>query len=897
MTNLDPPGPTDPKPVGGKLSLSDRRLSYDELIAGKASLDAGDLIQQLGDGRGWIRVNAALGLAALGHPGAELVPFLRDGDPEVALAAAEAFVHLGRAQRGNLVAIAAALDGARREVIETIADMFSELIGQADAELVNALDTADEVAVDTVARACARRGVAGLNLLRVAARDARTRVRINAMRGISQLVELDQGSTLEVLRHVAREDGVSDVRAAAQRAISTLTQRLQAAVVARHKASGATPAAVPDLELRAMTPAELRAAAGIAPLDELLRALGNPRLYARLNAVAILALQGAGASASALAVLTRDAEVTVRVEAVRALGKLGAGAVVAAPALVRALGDADPAVIAAAETSLADLGEVAAPALVDGLEAPREPHGARVAALLGRLADGPRMLREALSSLSVDVRVNAALGLGALGKARAGAGLQALLTATTGGNARLRVAVAKAIAQLDPRPARAPVAIAIEGFDERLLTDDELARAKAVLGAATVAGLAPHLADARAVVRANAALGLGTLGAEALTLTDALAVGLRDDVAEVRIATARALDRLGDAAVAACAPALVRAMGDAEAGFEAQLAGMLRTRAHPAIDEALARGLDTADARHAQHLCELVCARPAALDILCEAFGRPSAQPNAARGFVMLGKDRLGKGRAVLERARVSDSLQTRAHAHATLQAIDGPPTGPALPEVAGFEGTLLDATAFSGSAKLHADALLAFVRDGRAVVRANAVTALGTLGPAASAFAITIGALLRDDDDRVRIAAARALDKLGDDAVVVAAPYLVAGLRGEVGVAEACRAVLAARKTKVEAALIAGLETSDEVHGMRISELICALPDARDLLFAAFDGEAQNAQINAAFGIAKLGVKRAGPEGRRRLVNGLTGPFTRRREAMVKALAILGAEPSATDR
>ncbi|HEY6174708.1 MAG TPA: hypothetical protein VIX73_09705, partial [Kofleriaceae bacterium] len=178
-------------------------------------------------------------------------------------------------------------------------------------------------------------------------------------------------------------------------------------------------------------------------------------------------------------------------------------------------------------------------------------------------------------------------------------------------------------------------------------------------------------------------------------------------------------------------------------------------------------------------------------------------------------------------------------------------------------------------------------------IVRANAATAMATLGPAAAGHAITIAALLRDDDDRVRIAAAQALDQLGDDAVVTAAPYVVSALRGDARLAEVCHAVLAARKGRVESALVAGLETPDQAHGMRVAEVICALPNARELLFAAFDSEAQNVQINAAFGIAKLGAKRAGVEGRQRLLNGLPGPPTRRRDAMLKALAILGDSPA----
>src|SRR5512133_1567525 len=101
---------TDPEPEVGaagvtapstaqRVSLDDRLLAYSELVAAKGQLVADELIQRLRDGRAVVRANAALGLAALGHAGGELVPFLRDADPQVALAAAEAFAHLGRTQR------------------------------------------------------------------------------------------------------------------------------------------------------------------------------------------------------------------------------------------------------------------------------------------------------------------------------------------------------------------------------------------------------------------------------------------------------------------------------------------------------------------------------------------------------------------------------------------------------------------------------------------------------------------------------------------------------------------------------------------------------------------------------------------------------------------------------
>lgn len=869
-------------------SLEERAFTYDELVAHKSELSADALVLALRDGRALVRANAALGLAAVGHAGRDLLPFLRDSDAVAATAAAEALAHLGAAQRHHLGAIAAALDGARREVVDTIVRMYSELVGVADAELIDVLDTTSAIAADTAIEACARVGLRGLHLLQQAARDERALVRMNAIRGVGRLADLEPVSAIAVMRGVAFEDSVADVRAGALAAIAAFMTRVREAAAAHFRQLGGPPLVVPELRTRALTPAELKAAAAVAPLDELLSALMAPTAETRLNAVRVLALQGDPGAAPALAVATRDPDRTVRTEAVRALGTIGGGAA-ASRALVHALGDGDPAVVASAEAALAEQGDAAATALVDGLDVANELHGARVAALLGKLADGPALLRDALASTSVDVKVNAALGLGALGKARAGAVLPALLAATSGGNARVRAAAATAIAAIEPRPDRTLPAIAIGGFDERVLTEAELAKGKDALAAAGLGGLAPRLADVRPVVRANAALGLGVIGGDGAV--GALAACLRDDDADVRMSAARAIARLGEPAIAACANDLVRALRGADAALATQLGTMLRGSGDPAIAAALIRGLDTADAAHALRICELVCARPAGVDLLCEAFDRPGAQANVARGFVMLGKDQLGKGRAVLERARAAAAAPTRELARTTLLAIDGVPAAPEPPAIAGFETDLLERKAFAKAGVLDAATLVTFFTDGRAVVRANAATALGVLGASAAGHALSVAALLRDDDDRVRVAAACALDQLGDDAVLATARQLIAGLAATPAVAQACHAALAARGAKLEAALVAGLDTSDEAHGARVAELIAALPNARDLFFAAFDSEAENLQINAAYGIGKLGAKKAGPEGRARLFTYVPGPPTRRRSAMVRALHMLAAD------
>src|SRR5262249_18397684 len=146
-------------------------------------------------------------------------------------------------------------------------------------------------------------------------------------------------------------------------------------------------------------------------------------------------------------------------------------------------------------------------------EVASEAHGARAAALIGRLPDGPLRLGDALASTAVDVRVNAALGLAALGAPRAGAALPALGAATSDGNARVRAAVARAVAATAPGPDRSLPPLPIDGFEQRVLAEAELARAVDALTAAGAAGLVARLADARAEVRANAALGLGVVGA------------------------------------------------------------------------------------------------------------------------------------------------------------------------------------------------------------------------------------------------------------------------------------------------------------------------------------------------------------------------------------------------
>jgi HEAT repeat protein len=875
----------DPKPSGKPPELDDRPLKLADFAPFGDKLDIAELIAALHDGRGVVRANAALALAAASHPAPELVPLLRDSEVRVAVAVAEAIAHLGSKIRASIPQIAAALDGAQPEVVDSAVGSLAKLVGSCDDELIAALDIPQPLAMKSVVDACARIDKKGIAFLVKAAGHERSRIRINAIGGLGRLGKADIAASIALLEQVEASDPVPDVRTAAKQA--------SLAVLAREKVAAVDglPKNIPDFETRKLSASELSEYGNAIVIDEMIYALQDGRAHVKINAARALAVLGekAAPAAKAMGLLLRDSVSAVRREVAKALGKLGTGALDAAPDLVGALGDAEADVGDAAAETLEPLGDKAQDALVRGLETGDEAHGIRVGQLICKLPRATDILVEAFRSPAVNVQVNAALGMGGLGN-RIGAGLAALHGARTGGDARTRAAVRRSLDTLESKGDAGPKPLSIDGFEDRPLSAADLEKAKAEIERVGVADLVAHLQDGRDAVRANAATGLGVLGAAALPAASTLGVRLRDDAARVRLASAQALDRIGDAAVIETANDLVGALRDSDAKNAEVVAGILRARKARMIS-ALVRGLETDDPTHGRRIVEVIGALPDASDILCDAFESPAVnvQVNAALGLGLLG-DRVGRGRKVLEGARTGGWDQTRIAVRAALDTLDGPrSTGPARIEVEGFEDRVLDPAAFAqAAAKLRVDDLAGYLQDGRAVVRANAATALGALGPAAAPVASGLGVLCRDDDPRVRIAAANALDKLGDDVVKETAPFLVGALRGDADVAKAVAPVLTSRKTKVLTALLKGLETDDDTHARRILEVINKLPDACEILCDAFESPAENVQVNAAIGIGMLGTKRAGSDGKKKLEGARTGGFARTREAVFKGLAML---------
>ncbi|CAN5918126.1 hypothetical protein BH11MYX3_BH11MYX3_09520 [soil metagenome] len=869
------------------IALDERKLKYAELAAIREVLSATDLIASLRDGRAMVRANAALGLAALGQAPADLVTLLRDSENNVAIAASEAISKLGLAVRPLVTQIAPALESTHVEVTESLVGSLSELIGAADDELTLALDLPSDLAMKGFVAAAGKAVPRGIAFLVKATANERSRIRINAVGGLGRHGKIDPGAAMACLTQIEASDPVPDIRTAAKQAMLLVVAREKVEVVDQ------LPKNIPDFEDRKLSASECSEYADVIDIDQMICALRDGRTHVKINGARCLAVKGeaGGRAAPEIGLLLRDSSEQVRREAAKALGKLAKGGLGAASELVGALGDADTDTAEASYETLARLGAAASDALVKGLETGSEEGGRRVGELIAKLPNASSLLAEAFKSPAVNVQVNAALGFGILGKERVGAGLAALHGARTGGDARTREAVRRALDVIEPRGDTGPKPVTIDGFEERFLGPAELEKAKAAVTAAGVGDLTAYLTDGREIVRANAAAALGTFGPAAAASARNLGVLLRDDSARTRLAAAQALDKLGDPAVIEVADDLVGGLGDPDEKVAETCAAVVKARKARMIS-ALVRGLESDRPEHGRRICELINVFEDAPEILCDAFASPAVnvQVNAAHGLGMLGKARVGKGRQALEGARTGGWEQTRNAVRKALEVLDGPKqTGPSVPEVDGFETTLLALDAFKDAAgKLVLEELVAYLQDGRAIVRANAATALGSLGAAAKDTARAIGVLLRDDDTAVRIKAAGALDKLGDEAVREIAPFLIGALGGDAEVANAVASVLAARKARMLGALVKGLETDDDTHARRILELVNVLPDACEILVDAFASPAENVQVNAAIGIGMLGAEKAGSAGKKALEGARTGGFARTREAVFKGLAML---------
>ncbi|HEY0191148.1 MAG TPA: hypothetical protein VGC42_08500, partial [Kofleriaceae bacterium] len=399
-------------------ALDERALKFVDLAPFAAQLEGDALVAMLRDGRGVVRANAALGLAVVNQPALDLVMLLRDSEPRVAQAAAEAIGLLGAQNRPLIPQIVQSLDGALPEVIDAVVGTLAGLVGTANDELAAALDVPTPLAMKTVNEAAGRLGAPGVAFLIWATRNERSRIRLNAIAGLGRWGKADIEASMACLTAIEANDPVPDLRTAAKAASLAVIAREKTVVVDQ------LPKAIPDFEARKLSASELADYGDAIVIDEMVYALNDGRAHVRINGARALGVKGEAAAraATSLGLVCRDSIAQVRREAAKALAKLGSAALPAAPDLVGALSDVEADVAEAAAEALEPLGAQAQDALLKGLETGSETGGWNVGALIAKLPAAPEALAEAFRSPAVNVQVNAALALGMLGKVRVGAG-------------------------------------------------------------------------------------------------------------------------------------------------------------------------------------------------------------------------------------------------------------------------------------------------------------------------------------------------------------------------------------------------------------------------------------------------------------------------------------------
>ena len=282
----------------------------------------------------------------------------------------------------------------------------------------------------------------------------------------------------------------------------------------------------------------------------------NPKLETRLAALGEALKPGAALpAAEAVAPLVEDPEETVRQLAVVLLGRMGAAGV---PALSRALGERQPAVVRAfAASILAQAGPAAASAaepLGKCLESSEEKLGITAGLALSRIGSGALpVLRRALAAREAATAVLAARALGWMGKDGSPA-LEDLKRVAAAPGPEPRMAALAAIVAVTGDAGRGlpPLTAIVQGSD-RSLRREAIERIGELreLGRGAAPALRRCLEDSAGPVRAAAALALARVKSLEAETREGLSRLRKDPDPDVRVNVAIALAPFGASASAA----------------------------------------------------------------------------------------------------------------------------------------------------------------------------------------------------------------------------------------------------------------------------------------------------------------------------------------------------------
>ncbi|MCB9548503.1 MAG: HEAT repeat domain-containing protein [Myxococcales bacterium] len=295
------------------------------------------------------------------------------------------------------------------------------------------------------------------------------------------------------------------------------------------------------------------------PPEPVLAALADTAPDRRYAAMRVLAPMAHPAALATFIARLGDSDGRSRVLAAQALGRYGASAERAIPALVGLLDDAAGGVAEAAAAALIAIGPASLPAvkpILEGRHSRARPWAALVVGALGGVG-AEAALRRARGAEGDALRVAASAALFALNPKDLDA-LDGIVGALTGPSGDARRQAALAVARLGP----AKAAPALDALLGALDGPEVVARLQVVRALAlfedphATRGLRRALGDRDEQVRMAAAEALGRRKADAAEAVRALALLLPDPDTRAGLVAARVLGRLGPAARDAI-PALI----------------------------------------------------------------------------------------------------------------------------------------------------------------------------------------------------------------------------------------------------------------------------------------------------------------------------------------------------
>ena len=518
----------------------------------------------------------------------------------------------------------------------------------------------------------------------------------------------------------------------------------------------------------------------ISALPKLIGLLGDPDpIVATQSAAAIArirrddgrgddALPKADADAYAdamkgLVASTVHADARVRRSSLRAIEAFNPSPDVLAPLVNKQLGDADPSVVLPALHSLADLGAVSVPLLMESLKNPRSRYWAELAITEIGPAAAPAvdLLIQTLADGEPEERVQAILALGAIGDAAKPAVPQ-LIQAVESQDRSLQLAAAFALGKIGATDADVALERMAANTDPFLASIAAWARAKVrpddeELRRKALGSLTGAFASDRPNVRSGVISALSDLAgklddASCTTLAEAFVQRLTDADPEVQTAAAAALVRLGGRGV----PALGAALNDPERRRIAlELLAGIGAAAKPTLDQLIGILRDGDPVVAGDAAIAIAAIGPqaaAAVPELTKMLADPPAPTDANAGFFP--QQRFA---AIYALGRIGPDANAAASRLRELSQSDEE----LLATVATWASLKIspqDSSLFESAVPLLRRAL----RGEREMARLEAAIALGDIGAAADS-AIPILELVSEDDSSagVRAAAAAALKKI----------------------------------------------------------------------------------------------------------------------------------------